>query len=254
MAEDRWLYAFEADAAGEAIRAGRQEFAPPGMTWDDTLGNLRVLDKWRADVGLIYGIERAGGAAAHGAQHAARRARAAIPRRAIPGSAKPASVLALGFEDFPDFASASILLDAFFERGGNVFDTAWVYGGGRTEAVLGEWLRARGVRDEVGGDRQGRALAADLSRRDRQAARPRASSGSAPTMSTSTSCTATTPTCRSASSSTPWTPRCAAGRIRGPFGGSNWTRERFDAAIAYAEAHRQGRRRRCSPTTSRSPR
>jgi len=26
-----------------------------------------------------------------------------------------------------------------------------------------------------------------------------------------------------------------AGRIRGPFGGSNWTRERMDAAIAYAE-------------------
>ncbi|MFN4209716.1 MAG: aldo/keto reductase, partial [Devosia sp.] len=25
------------------------------------------------------------------------------------------------------------------------------------------------------------------------------------------------------------------GRIRGPFGGSNWTRERFDEAIAYAE-------------------
>ena len=26
-----------------------------------------------------------------------------------------------------------------------------------------------------------------------------------------------------------------AGRIRGPFGGSNWTRERMDEAIAYAE-------------------
>jgi aryl-alcohol dehydrogenase-like predicted oxidoreductase len=26
-----------------------------------------------------------------------------------------------------------------------------------------------------------------------------------------------------------------AGRIRGPFGGSNWTRERFEEAIAYAE-------------------
>ena len=58
-------------------------------------------------------------------------------------------MLALGFEDFPTFAGASIMLDGFFERGGNVFDTAWVYGGGRTEAVLGEWLRARGVRDEV---------------------------------------------------------------------------------------------------------
>ena len=32
----------------------------------------------------------------------------------------------------------------------------------------------------------------------------------------------------------------AAGRIRGPFGGSNWTRERFDEAIAYAR--RAGKR------------
>jgi hypothetical protein len=30
-------------------------------------------------------------------------------------------------------------------------------------------------------------------------------------------------------------PEVKAGRIRGPFGGSNWTRERFDEAIAYAE-------------------
>ena len=56
-------------------------------------------------------------------------------------------------------------------------------------------------------------------------------------MSTSTSCTATTRTCRSASSSTRSTPRSAPGAIRGPFGGSNWTRERFDAAVAYAEAN-----------------
>ena len=60
-------------------------------------------------------------------------------------------------------------------------------------------------------------------------------------MSTSTSCTATTRTCRSASSSTRSTPRSAAGRIRGPFGGSNWTRERFDAAVAYAEANGKAR-------------
>ena len=28
------------------------------MSWADTLGNMRVLDKWRADAGLTYGIER----------------------------------------------------------------------------------------------------------------------------------------------------------------------------------------------------
>ena len=90
------------------------------MSWDDTLGNLRVLDKWRADAGLVYGIERP---EARPRTLAARRS-AARRRRSRAGrsraSAKPASVLALGFEDFPDFASAAILLDAFFERGGNV--------------------------------------------------------------------------------------------------------------------------------------
>jgi predicted dehydrogenase len=58
VAENRHLYSFEADAAAEAIRAGKQEFAAPGMSWDDTLGNLRVMDKWRAAAGLEYEIEK----------------------------------------------------------------------------------------------------------------------------------------------------------------------------------------------------
>lgn len=55
--EPRWLYSFEADAAAAAIRAGRQEFVSPGMSWADTLGNLRTLDAWRAGAGLKYDFE-----------------------------------------------------------------------------------------------------------------------------------------------------------------------------------------------------
>lgn len=51
------LYKFEAEAASAAILAGKQEFDAPGMSWADTMGNMRVLDKWRADAGLLYGIE-----------------------------------------------------------------------------------------------------------------------------------------------------------------------------------------------------
>ena len=58
ITEPGWLYAFEADAVAAAIQAGAQEFSSPGMTWDDTLGNMQVLDKWRQDVGLIYEIEK----------------------------------------------------------------------------------------------------------------------------------------------------------------------------------------------------
>lgn len=57
VTENRHLYAFEADAASTAIMAGKLEFDTPGLSWADSLGNMRVLDKWRADVGLIYDLE-----------------------------------------------------------------------------------------------------------------------------------------------------------------------------------------------------
>lgn len=42
----------EVDAVGEAIREHRQEAWQ--MPWDDSLGNMRALDRWRAAVGLRY--------------------------------------------------------------------------------------------------------------------------------------------------------------------------------------------------------
>jgi predicted dehydrogenase/aryl-alcohol dehydrogenase-like predicted oxidoreductase len=234
VAEPGWLYAFEADAAVEAIRAGRQELAPPGMTWEDTLGNMRVLDRWRADIGLVYGIERAAARPRTLRNLPLERRAEVIPRRSIAGLERPASVLALGFEDFPDFGGAAILLDAFFERGGNLLDTAWIYREGRAEAVLGEWLKARGVRDEVVVVGKGahapltypeviaRQLDETLERlgtdhldvyfmhRDNRAV---------PVGEFVDAIDA----------------EIRSGRIRGPWGGSNWSRPRFDAAAAYAE-------------------
>jgi predicted dehydrogenase len=46
------LYALEADAFADALRAGAREV--PAMTPDDTLGNLAALDRWRAALGLVY--------------------------------------------------------------------------------------------------------------------------------------------------------------------------------------------------------
>jgi predicted dehydrogenase len=46
------LYLFEIEAMGQAIAVGRHEFASPGMSWADSLGNMRTLDRWRADAGI----------------------------------------------------------------------------------------------------------------------------------------------------------------------------------------------------------
>ncbi len=41
------------------------------------------------------------------------------------------------------------MFDDFVERGGTTFDTAYIYGGGRGEKLLGQWIKSRGNRDEV---------------------------------------------------------------------------------------------------------
>ena len=49
---DRGLYTYEAEAFAAAVRAGQREV--PAMPWADTLGNLTVLDAWRAECGVAH--------------------------------------------------------------------------------------------------------------------------------------------------------------------------------------------------------
>ena len=147
--EPRWLYTFEIEAAGQAIRAGRQEFDPPGMTWADTLGNMRVLDKWRAGIGLEFGIEKAERRVTKLNGRPLARPAKPMRRLKIAGIDKPTSVLALGAVGLETAAHAAILLDAFYERGGTVVDTAWNYFAGRADRVVGGWMETRGVREDM---------------------------------------------------------------------------------------------------------
>ncbi|WP_296080004.1 aldo/keto reductase [uncultured Agrobacterium sp.] len=234
VAEDRYLYSFEVDAAGEAIRNASQEFAYPGMSWADTLGNLRVMDQWRASVGLEYGVETAaervlniaGGKVAPGNS---------VPKRQIPGVAKPASVVALGFEFFPNFASASLTLDSFYEAGGNLFDTAFVYGGGKTEAIFGDWHTSRNVpREEIvliGKGAHSPLCYPDVIAKQLDQSLNRLKTDYVDIYFMHRDNT-DVPVGEFVDAMDAEVKR---GRIRGIFGGSNWTRQRMDEAIAYAE-------------------
>ena len=48
------LYNIEADAVVAHAREGRTE--APEMTWEDSMGNMAVLDRWRAAVGVTYDV------------------------------------------------------------------------------------------------------------------------------------------------------------------------------------------------------
>src|SRR5205823_2156319 len=65
---------------------------------------------------------------------------------------KPVSRLAIGVDKFrstQDLPTVLAVLDDYFERGGNCFDSAYIYAGGACEQILGDWIRTRGVRDQV---------------------------------------------------------------------------------------------------------
>jgi predicted dehydrogenase/aryl-alcohol dehydrogenase-like predicted oxidoreductase len=234
VGKQRHLYSFEADAAAEAILAGRQELAAPGMTWADSLGNARVLDKWRADAGIEYVVESAPRRIGTIAGQPLGKRGFRVPQRSIPGLSKPAAAAALGFEDFRTFASGAILLDAYWQAGGNVFDTGWIYAGGYTEKLLGEWLKNRGTRNEAVVIAKGahsplcypdviaKQLAQTLDRLQTDHVDVYFMHRDNTNVPVGEFVDAMDAEAR-------------AGRIRGPFGGSNWTMERMDEAIAYAE-------------------
>jgi predicted dehydrogenase/aryl-alcohol dehydrogenase-like predicted oxidoreductase len=230
--EPGWLYTFEIDAVADAIRAGKTEFSPPGLTWADSLGNIKVLDKWRADIGLEYGIEKPARRTTKLDGRPLRKPAKRMPGRRFPGLDREASVIALGGANFEAYAQAAILLDAFYERGGNLLDTAWIYGQGKCDRLMGDWLATRGVRDEmviigkgahsplVYPDVIGRQLTESLDRLKTDRIDIYMMHRDNPAVPVGEFVDA-------------MDAEAEAGRIR-IFGGSNWSRERMDAAIAYA--------------------
>ena len=143
---DRWLYAIEADHVAENI--DRRQASFPGMTWEDSLANMRTLDRWREAIGVEYDAERPERLTApvHG-RPLAPRPDALMTYGSVDGVDKPVSRIVMGTLNRHDLRHASVMYDDFFEMGGTCFDTARVYRG--SEATLGLWLRNRSVRDQA---------------------------------------------------------------------------------------------------------
>ena len=143
------LYAIEADTVARYIEV--RQAPPPCMTWDDSLGNMAVLDAWRRSAGVVFDAEK---------PEALRRppprprADAAMTYGRIAGVEKPISRLIMGSMMFApqDLPYSCAMLDSFVELGGNAIDTAHQYGRysrGDAERAIGQWLALRGNREEM---------------------------------------------------------------------------------------------------------
>ncbi len=104
-----WLYGIEADTVAANVESRQAAF--PAMSWDDTLGNMKMLDAWRQSFGFVYDAEKpeARTRTVHGRPLAVRED-ATMEYGSIEGVDKPVSRLVMGVRQ-PDLPPA---------RGGHV--------------------------------------------------------------------------------------------------------------------------------------
>ena len=144
--EARPLYAVEADHVAECILRG--EGVSDLVSPDFSINTAYWLDRWREAGGVTYAADvldingfdaRPLQAGRYGA----------MPVLHLNGLDKAISRLVLGTDNQIDAPTMAAMADAFFEKGGTCFDTAHIYSGGMSEKVLGAWIKARGIREDV---------------------------------------------------------------------------------------------------------
>ncbi|MAG34858.1 MAG: oxidoreductase [Dehalococcoidia bacterium] len=145
------LYVIEVDTVAAHLEA--REAPSPCMTWVDSLGQQAAIDQWRESIGLVFDEERDEAALRQtvAKQPLRRRPATQMTYGRVAGIEQDVSRLVLGTMIYhPDRQSfANAMFDYFFEIGGNCFDTAFTYRGGHSEPALGNWLRLRGIRDQI---------------------------------------------------------------------------------------------------------
>ena len=144
-------FTLEVDTFGDAVSAGHKQASSPAMSWNDSLGNIKLLDAWRAQIGVEYDIEKA---VTFPKTTAANRSLAVGVKHnmkygSVPHLTRQVSRLVMGVDNQMTMPHAAGIFDYWFECGGNAFDTAHIYAGGVNEKMLGHWIKNRGVREQV---------------------------------------------------------------------------------------------------------
>ena len=144
-------YALEADAVAVAVAAARTDDgrALDKAASEESMAVARTQQRWRTALGVRYPFEMQAAYIPPVRGGELTRSRSLMPYGSIAQSPKRISRLVMGCDNQPDLTYASVMWDDFFERGGNAFDTAYEYNDRLQEKLLGQWMTNRGVRDDV---------------------------------------------------------------------------------------------------------
>ena len=142
---DKGLYALEIDHFSENLK--NQYTESDLIPHNDSHGNMIALDTWRKALKVVYDEDR--GERRKLPIISQNTLRESLPTLSIPGLDKELSRIVFGCDNQSDTNHAFAMFDHFYSKGGNVFDTAYIYNNGKSDFYLGSWMESRNLRDEV---------------------------------------------------------------------------------------------------------
>lgn len=142
---DKGLYALEIDHFSETFKD--QNIESNLIPHNDSHGNMIALDTWRKALKVVYDEDR--GERRKLPIISQENSRESLPILRIPGLDKELSRVVFGCDNQSDTNHAFAMFDHFYKKGGNVFDTAYIYNNGKSDFYLGSWIESRDLREKV---------------------------------------------------------------------------------------------------------
>ena len=142
---DKGLYALEIDHFSETFKD--QNIESNLIPHNDSHGNMIALDTWRKALKVVYDEDR--GERRKLPIISQETSRESLPALRIPGLDKELSRVVFGCDNQSDTNHAFAMFDHFYKKGGNVFDTAYIYNNGKSDFYLGSWIESRDLREKV---------------------------------------------------------------------------------------------------------
>jgi aryl-alcohol dehydrogenase-like predicted oxidoreductase/predicted dehydrogenase len=138
------LFTREINEASKCILQG--DYESSSMSHKDTLGNMLWLEKWYLETGVKYPQNIVENSPIFSSQY---EPVAKLVKSEIEGISKKGSRLVFGCDNQTSQLHASTMFDNFFNNGGNIFDTAYIYNDGKSDKYLGEWINTNGISKEI---------------------------------------------------------------------------------------------------------
>lgn len=145
ISSDKGIYALEIDHFTQNFN--NKNIESHTLPHNDSHGNMITLDSWRRALKVVYEEDR--GEKRKTPIISNDLPREKLPTLRIPGINKDLSRVVFGCDNQSDTNHAFAMFDHFFKKGGNVFDTAYIYNDGKSDYYLGSWLESRGLREEI---------------------------------------------------------------------------------------------------------